>query len=277
MERYNLSPCLKWVGGKKQLLQALLRRMPTSFNCYYEPFIGGGALLLSLQPQKVIINDVNEQLLNVYKQLKKDANVVIELIEQYDAIDCSLDVYLSKREAFNNKIATHTLDVECAALMIWINKHCFNGLYRVNSKGFFNVPYNKRVKGSSIDSTNIRDIGNYLQDADITILTGDFEQACETVQSGDFVYLDSPYIPESKTANFTDYTKVGFLYEDHLRLAKLFKKLADKGAYVMLSNNDVPLIEELYAGYNIESLAVKRLINRDASKRSGQEVIITNY
>lgn len=161
--------------------------------------------------------------------------------------------------------------------MIWLNKHCFNGLYRVNKKGLFNVPYNNRVNGKSIDEDNIRAIGQYLKNEDVTITCKDFEEACEDVKPGDFVYFDSPYVPESETADFTNYSKGGFSFEEHKRLADLFRGLDKMGAKVMLSNNDVPLVRDLYAGYNIQSLDVKRMINRNANKRVGKEVLITNY
>lgn len=277
MSMDKLSPFVKWAGGKKQLLDKLKARAPESFGTYYEPFIGGGAFLLDFQPKKAIINDVNEQLLNVYRQLKIDADAVIAIVQEYDAVECDTDYYLSVRDKYNGKITAHELDAECAALMIWINKHCFNGLYRVNSKGLFNVPYNNKAGGSSIDAENLRAIGRYLRGAEIEIRQGDFEIACEDVQPGDFVYFDSPYVPVSETANFTDYTKDGFSLEDHRRLAELFRKLDEKGVYVMLSNHNVPLVHELYSGFTIEAIDVRRSINRDASKRVGKEVIITNY
>lgn len=274
---YKLSPFVKWAGGKKQLLDRLKERAPVSFGTYYEPFIGGGAFLLDFQPQKAVINDVNEQLLNVYRQLKIDAEAVIAAVGRYDAVECDTAYYLSVREEYNRKIIAHELDAECAALMIWINKHCFNGLYRVNSKGLFNVPYNNKTGGSSIDAANLKAIGQYLRDADIEIRLGDFELACADVKPGDFVYFDSPYVPVSETANFTDYTKDGFSLEDHKRLAELFRRLDAMGVYVMLSNHNVPLVHELYSGFKIEAVDVRRSINRDASKRVGKEVIITNY
>lgn len=251
--------------------------MPDKFERYYEPFIGGGALLFGVQPQKSVINDINEQLLNVYRQIKSDSQSVIEQIAVLDAKPCDKDRYLELRENYNEKIISRQLDVECAALMIWINKHCFNGLYRVNSKGLFNVPYNNRKNGASIDVDNIRNIGAYLKETNVEIRQGDFETACEDVKSGDFVYFDSPYVPISSTAYFTDYTKNGFSMEDHERLANLFRRLTDKGVKVMLSNHDVPLVHQLYDGFKMESITVRRAINSDASKRSGVELIITNY
>ncbi len=277
MDKLRISPFVKWAGGKKQLLERLEARMPETYGRYYEPFIGGGALLLDVQPNNAVINDVNEQLLNVYRQLKADAEAVIAILRELDSVECDKEHYLKMRAEYNKKIAAHILDAECAALTIWINKHCFNGLYRVNSKGLFNVPYNNKVGGVSMSEKNLREIGLYLSSGDIEIREGDFEAACADAQVGDFVYFDSPYIPVSKTANFTDYTKDGFGYEDHCRLAELFKRLDAAGVKVMLSNHNVDLVYELYDGFKIEGIDVKRAINRDASKRVGKEVIITNY
>lgn len=220
---------------------------------------------------------MNEQLVNLYTQLKTAADRVIEKVNEMDATPCTKELYYAIREQYNGKIANRDFDAECAALMIWINKHCFNGLYRVNSKGLFNVPYNNKVTGRSIDESNIRAISEYLQKSDVTITCLDFEKACDGVSSGDFVYFDSPYVPESVTASFTDYTMDGFSVADHKRLAALFRRLDGIGAKVMLSNNDVPLVRSLYQGFHIQSLDVKRLINRNANKRTGKEVLITNY
>lgn len=277
MPYLKMSPFVKWAGGKKQLLGRLKERAPDTYGTYYEPFVGGGAFLLDFQPQNSVINDVNEQLLNVYIQLKLDAEAVIAAVGRYDAAACDTAYYLSVREAYNRKITSRELDAECAAMMIWLNKHCFNGLYRVNSKGLFNVPYNNKNKGSSIDAENLRTIGQYLREAAVEIRQGDFEAACADVKPADFVYFDSPYVPVSETASFTDYTKDGFSLEDHKRLAALFRRLDAAGAYVMLSNHNVALVHELYRGFKIEAVDVKRNINRDASKRVGKEVIITNY
>lgn len=277
MDKLRINPFIKWVGGKRQLLEILRERMPKTYGRYYEPFIGGGALLLDVQPKNAVINDVNKQLLNVYRQLKTDAEAVISILRELDSIECDKEHYLKKRTEYNKKIAAHILDTECAALTIWINKHCFNGLYRVNSKGLFNVPYNNKIGGVSMNEENLRTIGLYLNSGNIEIREGDFETACADAKAGDFVYFDSPYIPVSETANFTDYTKDGFSYEDHCRLAELSKRLDDAGVKIMLSNNDVDLVYELYDGFKIKGVDVKRAINRDASKRTGKEVIITNY
>lgn len=273
----KLSPVLKWAGGKTQLLDAITERMPKKYNRYFEPFIGGSAVLFAVEPEKAFINDINEQLVNLYKQIKKSPNEVLKYLNKLDNKTCNENMYYSIRDKYNEKIKNKELDTECAALMIWINKHCFNGLYRVNGKGLFNVPYNKKVTGKSVDSNNISAIGNYFKKCNIEISCKDFEDFCKDVKKNDFVYFDSPYLPESKTAKFTDYTKDGFSQKDHERLATLFKRLDKLGAKVMLSNNDVDEVYKLYKGYNIKSISVKRMINSNANKRTGKEVLITNY
>jgi len=274
---YPAKPVIKWAGGKTQLLDAITANLPKSYNRYFEPFIGSAAVLLHITPATAYINDINAQLINLYVQLKDAAELVIGIINELDSIPCDKERYYAVREQYNSKIRAQELDAECAALMIWINKHCFNGLYRVNGKGVFNVPYNNKVNGKSIDETNLRAVSQYLREANVTIKCADFEFACEQVRAGDFVYFDSPYVPESATASFTDYTQDGFTVKDHERLAALFKRLDLLGAKILLSNNDVPFVRELYAGYEIVPLAVKRMINRDASKRTGREVLIRNY
>lgn len=142
----STSPFVKWAGGKGQLLEKLKNRLPDSFKTYYEPFVGGGALLLEIKPQKAVINDINEQLINAYRQLKAEPRDVIRAVRRIEETPCDKDFYLAMRERYNEKIAKGELDAECAGLMIWINKHCFNGLYRVNRKGLFNVPYNNSIR-----------------------------------------------------------------------------------------------------------------------------------
>jgi len=275
--KYNIQPFVKWAGGKRQIIEQLKFNMPKTYNRYYEPFIGGGALLLDIQPQNAVINDVNKQLLNVYRQLKVNSELVISILKELDSVICDKEHYYEMRSKYNEKIVTQVLDAECAALTIWINKHCFNGLYRVNQKGMFNVPYNNKVSGSSMNEENLRNIGLYLNSNIIEIREGDFEDACSDVSAGDFVYFDSPYVPVSETANFTDYTKDGFSLDDHKRLAALFKNLSDKGVLIMLSNHNTPLVRELYKSFFIQKINVRRSINRNAHKRVGEEVIIKNY
>ena len=276
-ENKAMSPFLKWAGGKSQILNLIAQNMPNSFNRYYEPFIGSGAVLLSFAPENAFINDINEPLINAYRQIKLDVEAVISEIAKLDSAVCDKELYYELRKRFNDKLSSRSFDAGCAALMIWLNKHCFNGLFRVNSKGLFNVPYNNRRTGKSADEENLRAISRYLNSKNVTITCEDFFTACENVNAGDFVYFDSPYLPVSETAYFTDYTKSGFAKEDHERLADTFRELNERGAKLMLSNNDVPVVYELYKGFNIRSFDVKRMINSVASKRVGKEVLVTNY
>ena len=186
-----------------------------------------------------------------------------------------LNILFSLREHYNDKLMREEFDVELAALFVFINKHCFNGLYRVNGKGLFNVPYNNSRK-KSIDEDSIWAISEYLKN--VTIMEGDFQNACEDAKAGDFVFIDSPYAPLNPTS-FESYTKEGFDIESHKRLAELYDELTARGCYCMLTNHNTELINELYGnkGYRIDVVSVKRLINADASKRVGEEVIICNY
>ena len=271
------TPFLKWVGGKRQLLTEIEKRAPKKYGKYFEPFLGGGSVLFNFTPHSPVINDVNPHLTNAYLQIKNNPQKLLEEINKIDSVSCTREYYYSIRDRYNKKISDKQLDEECAALMIWLNKHCFNGVYRVNSKGLFNVPYNNSTNIQTVIPENIQAVSDYLNRSKATILTGDFENACRDVSEGDFVYFDSPYIPESETANFVDYTKDGFSYENHVRLAELYKKLDKKGAKLMLSNNNVGLVHDLYKGFNITPVDARRSVNRNSNKRTGKEVIITNY
>lgn len=248
------------------------------YGTLYEPFIGGGAVFLSLRPEKAVINDINKELINLYETVKREPDSLISAIDAVDDAmpedaDEAKAYYYAMRERYNELIASEALDVEAAAMLVFINKHCFNGLYRVNAKGAFNVPYNGS-RARSINPNNIRAVSKALGHAEI--LCGDFEPATAGAKAGDFVFLDSPYVP-IKADTFEAYTKEGFLEEDHRRLAILFRELDRRGCSVMLTNHNTALIRELYDGYNIDTVSVKRAINSDASKRTGEEVIVTNY
>ena len=270
-------PFIKWAGGKRQLLAQIKARIPCSYNQYYEPFVGGGAVLFGLIPATAVINDVNKALINAYRKI---AEVPIEFLEQISQLDSQMwedgkAYYYSLRERYNEKLEKGEYDVELAALFVFINKHCFNGLYRVNTKGLFNVPYNNS-RGNSCDEDVIMAVSNYMKN--VVILEGDFEPACEQAKPGDFIFFDSPYAPLNPSS-FESYTKEGFDIESHKRLATLFDKMTKKGCFCMLTNHNTEFINELYSekGYRMDVVSVKRMINSDASKRVGEEVIICNY
>lgn len=277
MTHTSIAPFIKWAGGKRQLLPQIKERMPEKYNKYYEPFIGGGAVLFELLPKNAIINDINKSLINAYRQICQQPEVFLQMVHKLDSEmwEDGKEYYYALRAHYNDKMMKSEYDVELAALFVFMNKHCFNGLYRVNGKGLFNVPYNNSRK-ISVDEKVIREVSEYLKR--VTILEGDFEAACATAQKGDFVFIDSPYAPLNPTS-FEAYTKEGFNIESHRRLAKLFDELTQRGCYCMLTNHNTELIHELYGnkGYQMDVVSVKRMINSDASNRVGEEIIISNY
>lgn len=277
MSNSNIAPFVKWAGGKRQLIPQIRERMPAQFNNYYEPFVGGGAVIFELLPENAVINDINRALINAYQMICKHPQEFLQEINRLDAEmwEDGKEYYYSLREHYNDKLMKDEFDVELAALFVFINKHCFNGLYRVNGKGLFNVPYNNSRR-SSVDEESIKEISEFLKR--VTIISGDFEAACEGAGAGDFVFIDSPYAPLNPTS-FESYTKEGFDIESHRRLANLFDELTARGCYCMLTNHNTELINELYGnkGYTIDVVSVKRMINSDASNRVGEEVIICNY
>lgn len=269
-----MQPFVKWAGGKRQLLAKILEESPKEFNKYYEPFIGGGAVFFAIEHENATINDINTHLIHTYNIIKTNPDEFIQLLEEYDSILLDADKYNEIRTKYNNKILDNKYDLEMAVLFVFLNKHAFNGLYRVNSKGLFNVPWNKKESGASFNKENILSISNYLQS--VTILNGDFELAVKDAAKGDFVFFDSPYAPLNPTS-FDSYDKAGFGIEEHERLARLFGELTERGCYCMLTNHNTELIRDLYQNYNIEVVNVRRSINSDATKRVGKEVIIKNY
>lgn len=277
MSNSSVAPFVKWAGGKRQLLPQIKERMPEKYNSYFEPFVGGGAVIFELLPTNALINDINKALINAYRQICSAPEAFLAAVKQLDEAmwEDGKKYYYSLREHYNDKLMKAEYDVELAALFVFINKHCFNGLYRVNGKGLFNVPYNNSRR-TSVDESIIMEVSRYLQG--ITIMDGDFEEACEGAGQGDFVFIDSPYAPLNPTS-FESYTKEGFDIESHRRLSNLFDKLTNRGCYCMLTNHNTELINELYSGkgYRRDVVSVKRMINSDASKRVGEEIIICNY
>lgn len=272
-------PFVKWAGGKTQLLERLHAYMPKTYNNYFEPFIGGGSFFLNIAPKKATINDFNAELVCAYKCFQND-----ELFESLKnelkkhEVNHSEEYYykirlMDKEEGFFN------LPIYVrSARMIYLNKSCFNGLYRVNSKGFFNVPSGRKKKVVTFDEENFDSLREYFRNNDITILNGDFEDAVKNAKAGDFVYFDPPYDVIENKNSFTSYAKNDFGKDEQIRLAKLYKKLSDKGVLVMLSNHNTAFINELYKDFNIHVVNAKRMINSKADGRGDvEEVIITNY
>ena len=275
----NAKPIVKWAGGKRQLIDKLLEYMPNKYNDYFEPFIGGGALLFELMPDKATINDVNKELLAIYRCLANDNwfKLMIEDLETHER-NHSEEYYYKVREMDRSPEFEILPIWKRASRAIYLNKSCFNGLYRVNNNGFFNVPFGKKKKVQTYDKENIGLLHDYFMNGEIKILEGDFVKAVENAKEGDFVYFDPPYDPLEDKASFTSYTKFDFTKEDQKRLAELYKELSNKGVYVMLSNHNTKYINELYDGFNIHVVNAKRMINADSKGRGNvEEVIITNY
>ena len=271
-------PFVKWAGGKRQIMPEIKKYVPENYDTFYEPFVGGGAVFFELAPRKAVINDYNSELMNVFECIKDEvkfdkmctelnhheANHSEEYYYQVRNIDRDVKKY--------NKLA----DYKKAARTIYLNKACFNGLYRVNSKNEFNVPFGKKEKVNTYEGQNLGVVHCILNFNDIKLLSTDFEEAVKDAKKGDFVYLDPPY--DSDTSTFNDYTENGFNKDEQRRLALLFKELSDRGCYVMLSNHNTILVNELYKDYNIHVIEAKRNINADGKKRGKvEEVIITNY
>ena len=278
MSNSSVAPFVKWAGGKRQLIPQIKERMPKQYKDYYEPFVGGGAVTFELLPANALINDINKALINAYKQICNAPKVFMKAVNKLDEEmwEDGKEYYYSLREHYNDKLMKAEYDVELAALFVFINKHCFNGLYRVNSKNEFNVPFGKKTKVNTYEGQNLGIICGFLNYNDIKILSTDFEEAVKEAKKGDFIYFDPPY--DSDTSTFNSYTEDGFGKEQQKRLAKVYRELSDKGCYVMLSNHNTELINELYKDYNIHLIEAKRSINANGKKRGKvEEVIITNY
>ena len=244
--------------------------LPDTFDTYYEVFLGGGALYFYLLPEKAVLNDYNNQLMNVYRVIQKHPLSLMRELNKLSATH-SEEQYYTVRQMYNKMINRKVPSVKQASRFIYLNKAGFNGLYRLNSKGMFNVPSAKRKTVNLYDKENIIDICIQLN-KDVELLTGDFEDACSECKEGDFVFFDSPYYN-----TFDTYQSGGFSEEDHIRLRDLFVRLTEKKVKCMLTNSNEDRIKELYSGFNIRIVDVKRMINCDGKNRTGQELIITNY
>ncbi|WP_220728770.1 DNA adenine methylase [Apilactobacillus xinyiensis] len=273
----NLKPITKWVGGKRQLLPELHKYMPTSYNNYFEPFVGGGAMLFSIKPLNATINDFNSDLINLYANVRDNPQRLLELLENHKRLN-SKEYYLEVRNMDRNGKINELSSVEKAARILYMLKVDFNGMYRVNRKNQFNVPYGRYKNPKIADYETINAASKYFKEANVTFLNGDFQEAVQSAVKDDFIYFDPPYVPVNSTSNFTSYTSEGFDIADQKRLKHVFDSLSNDGVKVMLSNSDVDIIHELYHEYNIHLVQAKRHINSDSSKRGKVgEVIITNY
>lgn len=275
----NLQPFVKWAGGKRQIMHHLLEFKPTKFKHYYEPFVGGGALLLELAPIHATINDSNKELIYVYKCLrnKRYFKKMYELCKIHEN-NHSEEYYYYVRDLDRKKTAYNKLpNYVKAARCLYLNKACFNGLYRVNSKGQFNVPFNGKEKVSCFNEENILGLHKYFHKRKPIILSKDFQDSVKTAGAGDFVYFDPPYDVVGEQS-FTSYTTNKFGKEEQIRLRDLIKELTGKGVLIMASNANTEFIREIYKEFNVHIIEARRNINSKGDGRGKvEEVIITNY
>ena len=268
-------PFLKWVGGKRQLISEIDPLLPNRISTYYEPFVGGGAVFLHRQPSKAVINDYNSELINVYETIRDDIDeLILDLAIHKNDPDYFYEIRaLDRQEGFDE-----LSKVKRASRVIYLNKTCFNGLYRVNRAGEFNTPFGRYKNPNIVNEPVLRAVSNYLNSNDITFKSGDFEEALKGIRKGAFVYFDPPYDPVSKSSNFTGYVKGGFDDDEQIRLNELCHKLNSKGIKFLLSNSATPFIKDLYKDFNIIEVGATRSINSVGNKRGEvMEVLVRNY
>lgn len=273
----NLSPVLKWVGGKRQLLDDIIPLIPEHISTYVEPFVGGGAVLFAIQPEKAIINDYNQELTNIYEVVRDNPDELIKILEtheQNNSADYYYDIRALDRDNYYSKLSS----TERAARILYLNKTCYNGLFRVNQSGQYNTPYGRYKNPNIVNSSGIMALSDYFNKNNIKILTGDYKNALKGLRKGAFVYFDPPYMPISSSASFTGYTENGFTEQHQNELKKECDKLNAKGVKFLQSNSDHPFIRDLYKDYEIVTVKAKRSINSKGNRR-GQinELLIRNY
>ncbi len=277
MTKIDVKPFLKWVGGKRQLIEEIEKRLPKEYNNYFEPFVGGGALFMHLQNNNMIINDSSRELIDAYETIRDEPIKLMGLLDEYKVEHEKIpkEFYYKIRELDRTSNWEKVSKLEKTARMMYLNKTCFNGLYRVNKKGQFNVPFNNKEKVNLYDKNNILNLSKLLNEK-ISINCGDFEKVCSEAKAGDFIFFDPPYdLLQDNT--FESYTKEAFGVEGQIRLSKVAKALKAKGCYVMITNHNTPLINELYSDFNIDVINVKRFVNCKANNRTGTETIICGY
>ncbi|MGV3525351.1 MAG: DNA adenine methylase [Candidatus Sericytochromatia bacterium] len=274
--RAALKPFLKWAGGKRQLVPTLSRYLPPSFHTYYEPFVGAGALLLSIQPRQVVINDLNQELINCYRVIQRQPD---ELLRQLASHANHPEYFYAVRALDRQPEQYAQLDeIQRASRMIYLNKTCYNGLYRVNRHGQFNAPFGRYRKPCIVDHEGIRAVSRFLNNRPSRLLNTDFEQAVQGARAGDFAYFDPPYDPLSSSASFTAYQQGGFGRPEQRRLARVVHDLTRRGCRVMLSNSSTDFIRSLYKDFRVIRVSATRRINSVASRRGEiDEVLVLNY
>lgn len=276
MKNKLVMPVVKWVGGKRQLLDDITALAPTRIASYCEPFLGGGAVLFALQPHNIIINDLNEELVNIYTVIRDNVDDLILDLRQHENTP---EYFYSIRDLDRNKSSYQNLSsVRRASRVIYLNKTCYNGLFRVNSAGEFNTPFGHYKNPNIVNEPVLRAVHNYFQSSNVSLSCQDYAQVLENLPKNTFVYLDPPYDPVSDTANFTGYNKGGFGKEEQIRLKECCDLLARRNIKFLLSNSSTEFIRELYGDYHITIVRAKRSVNSVGSKRGEiDEVLVRNY
>lgn len=271
-----VAPVVKWVGGKRQLIDEITPLLPKKIDSYCEPFLGGGAVLFSMQPSKAIVNDLNGDLMIVYEVIRDDVEELIEALKKYEN---TAEYFYKIRDMDRDQEVYHSMSkVERASRLLYLNKTCFNGLFRVNSSGEFNSPFGHYKNPNIVNEPVLRAVNKYLIKSDVALYNEDFERNLERVPNNGFVYLDPPYDPVSDTASFTGYNKGGFDRKEQERLKKCCDKLNKRGVKFMLSNSATEFIKDLYSDYDVRIVKAKRIINANVNGRGAvEEVLIRNY
>lgn len=271
-----VSPVVKWAGGKRQLLDEILPLLPKRISMYCEPFLGGGAVLFARQPKNAVVNDLNSDLMLVYEVIRDNLEPLISSLEKHENTP---EYFYRLRDLDRDKGAYQNLSkVEKASRILYLNKTCYNGLFRVNASGAFNSPFGSYKKPNIVNGPVLRAVSKYLSSSNIQLFSEDFAATLQRVPRGGFVYLDPPYDPVSDTASFTGYSKDGFDRSEQIRLKNCCDILTQRGVKFLLSNSSTPFIRELYAGYPVQTVYAKRAVNSDAGKRGAvEEVLIRNY
>ena len=289
----NCKPFLKWVGGKTQLLNVIREKYPQKIEEYCEPFVGGGAVLFDVlnnyNPKKVLMNDLNQELINTYIQVRDNVNNIINSLLEIQVSYWNMNneeqksFYYKKRNEFNEYIEKKKYSVEMAVLFLFLSRTCFNGLHRVNKDGKFNVPIGSYKKPIICDVENLRKVSELLKK--VTITCGDYKDCINFINNKTFVYIDPPYRPLNRTSSFTSYSNIEFCDEQQIELLEFVKKISNLGAKVLISNSDPKntntddnFFDDLYKSFIINRVSASRMINSDAKKRNKiNELLISNY
>lgn len=277
IQNKSITPFVKWAGGKRQLIHAITKEMPRNIMdyTYTEPFLGGGAVLFHLQPHKAIVNDTNEELINAYNTVKENVEELITTLKKHEN---NAEYFYRIRNADRTDGYIKTDKIQRASRLIYLNKTCYNGLYRVNQKGAFNTPFGRYKNPYIADETTLRNVSAYLNENDVRITSLDYTEILKDITENHFVYLDPPYHPVSQSSSFTTYTKNKWTADDQIKLRNACDNLTKRNVKFLLSSSASDFIKELYENYNIISVEATRSINADPTKRGKvNELLVRNY